>query len=78
MARWRKLVPGPPISILRPVIFGVAAHRRVRLALDRRRGEAVGEANGAGGASDGRNDTEIREHLANERTLLSWVRTGAG
>jgi putative membrane protein len=23
-----------------------------------------------------RNDTEIREHLANERTLLSWVRTG--
>ena len=21
-------------------------------------------------------DTEIREHLANERTLLSWVRTG--
>jgi putative membrane protein len=26
--------------------------------------------------SGGRNDTEIREHLANERTLLSWVRTG--
>ncbi len=23
-------------------------------------------------------DTEIREHLANERTLLSWVRTGVG
>jgi putative membrane protein len=22
------------------------------------------------------NQTEIREHLANERTLLSWVRTG--
>ena len=22
--------------------------------------------------------TEIREHLANERTLLSWVRTGVG
>ena len=21
-------------------------------------------------------DTEVREHLANERTLLSWVRTG--
>ena len=28
--------------------------------------------------SGGRNDTEIREHLANERTLLSWVRTGVG
>jgi putative membrane protein len=24
----------------------------------------------------GRGQTEIREHLANERTLLSWVRTG--
>ncbi len=24
------------------------------------------------------NVTEIREHLANERTLLSWVRTGVG
>jgi putative membrane protein len=23
-----------------------------------------------------RGETEIREHLANERTLLSWVRTG--
>lgn len=23
-------------------------------------------------------DTEIREHLANERTLLAWVRTGIG
>ncbi len=23
-------------------------------------------------------DTEVREHLANERTLLSWVRTGVG
>jgi putative membrane protein len=23
-------------------------------------------------------DTEIREHLANERTLLAWVRTGVG
>ena len=23
-------------------------------------------------------DTVIREHLANERTLLSWVRTGVG
>jgi putative membrane protein len=24
----------------------------------------------------GHNQTEVREHLANERTLLSWVRTG--
>lgn len=23
-----------------------------------------------------RNSTEVREHLANERTLLAWVRTG--
>jgi putative membrane protein len=23
-------------------------------------------------------ETEVREHLANERTLLSWVRTGLG
>ena len=26
----------------------------------------------------GGGETEIREHLANERTLLSWVRTGVG
>jgi putative membrane protein len=26
----------------------------------------------------GESDTEVREHLANERTLLSWVRTGVG
>ena len=26
----------------------------------------------------GESDTEGREHLANERTLLSWVRTGVG
>ncbi len=25
-----------------------------------------------------RNATEVREHLANERTLLAWVRTGVG
>lgn len=25
-----------------------------------------------------RSNTEVREHLANERTLLSWVRTGVG
>jgi putative membrane protein len=28
--------------------------------------------------SDGEHATEVREHLANERTLLSWVRTGVG
>jgi putative membrane protein len=31
--------------------------------------------------SEGREEgpaTEVREHLANERTLLSWVRTGVG
>jgi len=26
----------------------------------------------------GERATEVREHLANERTLLSWVRTGVG
>ncbi len=25
-----------------------------------------------------RREAEVREHLANERTLLSWVRTGVG
>lgn len=31
------------------------------------------------GAKDNENRaTETREHLANERTLLSWVRTGVG
>ena len=30
--------------------------------------------NGAGEQTVAR--TEVREHLANERTLLSWVRTG--
>jgi putative membrane protein len=28
--------------------------------------------------SGGERATEVREHLANERTLLSWVRTGVG
>ena len=37
----------------------------------------VGEGE-RGDASGGRDDTVIREHLANERTLLSWVRTGVG
>ncbi len=79
MARWRKLDLGPPFSTLRPVIFGVAAHRRVRPAFARRRDEVVGEENEVRDASGGRDDdTVIREHLANERTLLSWVRTGVG
>ncbi len=26
--------------------------------------------------ASGQGETEVREHLANERTLLSWVRTG--
>lgn len=30
---------------------------------------------GSGGGTGG---TEAREHLANERTLLAWVRTGVG
>ena len=34
------------------------------------------ERNEASGGRD--DDTVIREHLANERTLLSWVRTGVG
>jgi putative membrane protein len=30
------------------------------------------------GRSGDQRATEVREHLANERTLLSWVRTGVG
>jgi putative membrane protein len=37
---------------------------------------------GSDGETDGlqppRREAEIREHLANERTLLAWVRTGVG
>jgi len=29
-------------------------------------------------SGDDNRATEVREHLANERTLLSWVRTGVG
>jgi putative membrane protein len=32
-------------------------------------------ASGASGASGGSESTRAREHLANERTLLAWVRT---
>ena len=30
------------------------------------------------GQREPRRETQVREHLANERTLLSWVRTGVG
>jgi len=33
---------------------------------------------GSPGAYRPRRDAEVREHLANERTLLAWVRTGIG
>ena len=36
---------------------------------------SVGEDTGRSGDQRA---TEVREHLANERTLLSWVRTGVG
>ena len=48
-------------------------------AFARRRDKALGEVNEVRDDSGGRDDdTVIREHLANERTLLSWVRTGVG
>jgi putative membrane protein len=48
-------------------------------AFARRRDKASGEVNEVRDDSGGRDDdTVIREHLANERTLLSWVRTGVG
>jgi putative membrane protein len=43
-----------------------------RVIYCRGRSDRVSEANGE--AEQGQ--TEVREHLANERTLLSWVRTG--
>jgi len=33
---------------------------------------------GADGEARDRPEAEVREHLANERTLLAWVRTGVG
>jgi putative membrane protein len=36
---------------------------------------SVSSEEGSGGGTGG---TEAREHLANERTLLAWVRTGVG
>ena len=48
-------------------------------AFVRRRDKALKEVNEVRDDSGGRDDdTVIREHLANERTLLSWVRTGVG
>ena len=36
--------------------------------------DTAGRSNGATGQSGPQ--TEVREHLANERTLLAWIRTG--
>jgi putative membrane protein len=36
--------------------------------------DTAGRSDGAGGQPG--TQTEVREHLANERTLLAWVRTG--
>ncbi len=54
---------------LQHVIFGVA------VAPARRRSETVQPQNEHRDPPE-QGGTEIREHLANERTLLSWVRTG--
>ncbi len=54
---------------LQQVIFGVA------VAPARRRSETVPPHNEHSDPPE-HGGTEIREHLANERTLLSWVRTG--
>ncbi len=37
---------------------------------------AQGAGEGAMSSGGGTGGTEAREHLANERTLLAWVRTG--
>ena len=50
-----------------------------RATVARRRGGGGMLAGPTDGESGGRDDeTVVREHLANERTLLSWVRTGVG
>jgi putative membrane protein len=36
------------------------------------------EADSCTSQSPPRREAEVREHLANERTLLAWVRTGVG
>jgi putative membrane protein len=48
------------------------------VAFARGRDDTVEEENEVRDESGGRDDPVIREHLANERTLLSWVRTGVG
>ncbi len=79
MARCREFNVGPPFPTLRPEILGVVVPRRVLPVFARRRDGAVGEEKGHWVESGRRDDdTVIREHLANERTLLSWVRTGVG
>lgn len=35
-------------------------------------------SDGRSGTGEREGETVVREHLANERTLLSWVRTGVG
>src|SRR5918997_479111 len=60
------LEPGPA---LQHVIFGMA------VAPARRRSGTVKPQNERRDLPE-QGGTEIREHLANERTLLSWVRTG--
>lgn len=41
-------------------------------------GDEVGGENAGEPGRKQRSQVEVREHLANERTLLSWVRTGVG
>ncbi|WP_233451914.1 YidH family protein [Rubrobacter xylanophilus] len=43
-----------------------------------RRGRRFFGKGGSNGAYRPGRDAEVREHLANERTLLAWVRTGVG
>ena len=80
MARWRKLASAPLFSVLLPVILvGRTRKDHGGGMLARRRGKIVGEEKERRDEPGGRDDdTVIREHLANERTLLSWVRTGVG
>lgn len=80
MARWRKSADGSPPKTLRPVILvGRTRTGRGGVTPARRRDEAVEGEKEHRGQPGGRDENAvIREHLANERTLLSWVRTGVG
>lgn len=75
MARWLKSSEDSFLSLLRPVILAGRARRGQggRMMPARRRDEDVDEEKGHHD-----DNAVIREHLANERTLLSWVRTGVG